>query len=72
MEFDSVKFEQNLTQLRNSQQSIQSLSSWCTENRSHHKKIVTSWLNVLKQGELSRCMVRKNLWTNLPNRVPFQ
>lgn len=50
-EFDSVDFEKRLTNLKDTQESIQVLSSWCLQNRSHHKKIVTSWLLVLKQGK---------------------
>lgn len=53
-EFDSVEFEKRLTNLKDTQDSIQALSAWCLQNRTHHKKIVTSWLVVLKQG--------KNLW----------
>lgn len=51
-EFDSVEFEKRLTNLKDTQDSIQALSSWCLQNRSHHKKIVTSWLVVLKQGKI--------------------
>lgn len=50
-EFDSVEFEKRLTNLKDTQDSIQALSAWCLQNRSHHKKIVTSWLVVLKQGK---------------------
>ncbi|XP_055295125.1 regulation of nuclear pre-mRNA domain-containing protein 2 isoform X2 [Sitodiplosis mosellana] len=48
-EFDSAEFEKRLTNLKDTQDSIQALSAWCLQNRSHHKKIVTSWLIVLKQ-----------------------
>lgn len=51
-EFDSVEFEKRLSNLKDTQESIQALSSWCLQNRSHHKKIVTSWLIVLKQGKI--------------------
>lgn len=50
-DFDSVDFEKRLSNLKDTQDSIQALSSWCLQNRSHHKKIVTSWLIVLKQGK---------------------
>lgn len=49
-EFDSVEFEKRLSNLKDTQESIQALSAWCLQNKSHHKKIVTSWLLVLKQG----------------------
>lgn len=51
-EFDSVEFEKRLSNLKDTQDSIQALSAWCLQNRTHHKKIVTSWLLVLKQGKI--------------------
>lgn len=51
-ELDSVEFEKRLTNLKDTQDSIQALSAWCLQNRSHHKKIVASWLLVLKQGKI--------------------
>lgn len=51
-EFDKNGFEKKLTNLKDTQDSIQSVSSWCLQNRVHHKKIVSSWLNILKQGKL--------------------
>lgn len=53
VEFDPIEFEKRLTNLKDTQDSIQAMSAWCLQNRSHHKKIVTSWLSVLKQGELN-------------------
>lgn len=50
-EFDSLEFEKRLTNLKDTQESIQALSAWCLQNRMHHKKIVASWLIVLKQGK---------------------
>lgn len=49
--FDVIQFEKKLTTLKDTQESIQSVSQWCLQNRVHHKKIVQSWLNVLKQGK---------------------
>lgn len=51
-EFDSVEFEKKLSNLKDTQDSIQAMSAWCLQNRSHHKKIVASWLLVLKQGKI--------------------
>uniref|UniRef100_A0A1Q3EWY2 Regulation of nuclear pre-mRNA domain-containing protein 2 n=1 Tax=Culex tarsalis TaxID=7177 RepID=A0A1Q3EWY2_CULTA len=48
-EFDVPGFEQRLRDLKDTQDSIQQLSAWCLQRRVHHKKIVNSWLNVLKQ-----------------------
>lgn len=49
-DFDSEFFERRLLALKDSQDSIQSLSAWCLEKRQHHKKIVATWLQVLKKG----------------------
>ncbi|KAL7303317.1 hypothetical protein TKK_0004507 [Trichogramma kaykai] len=48
-EFDAEAFERKLQSLKDSQESIQSLSAWCLERRTHHKKIVATWLQVLKK-----------------------
>ena len=49
-DFDVEQFERRLQSLKDSQESIQSLSAWCLERRPHHKKIVATWLQVLKKG----------------------
>lgn len=49
-EFDVTDFEQRLTNLKDTQESIQTMSAWCLKHRPNHKKVVSSWLNVLKQG----------------------
>ena len=51
-EFDIELFERRLHTLKDSQESIQGLSAWCLERRQHHKKIVATWLQVLKKGKL--------------------
>ncbi|KAJ8678406.1 hypothetical protein QAD02_014193, partial [Eretmocerus hayati] len=48
-DFDQEQFERRLQTLKDSQESIQSLSAWCLERRQHHKKIVATWLQVLKK-----------------------
>lgn len=50
-EFDVTKFEKALSSLKDSQDSINTMSNWCLQRRNHHKKIVGSWLTVLKQGK---------------------
>lgn len=56
-EFDVPGFEQRLRDLKDTQDSIQQLSAWCLQRRAHHKKIVNSWLNVLKQAKLNFCFL---------------
>jgi len=50
-DFDVEFFERKLYTLKDSQESIQGLSAWCLERRQHHKKIVATWLQVLKKGK---------------------
>ncbi|XP_059056289.1 uncharacterized protein LOC131850135 [Achroia grisella] len=56
-EFNTLTFEKKLVQLKDTQESIQSLSSWCLKQRTHHKKIVASWLNVLKRVKVEQRLV---------------
>lgn len=49
-DIDVEEFERNLMKLKDTQESIIKLSSWCLANRSAHKKIVNTWLGVLKKG----------------------
>ncbi|CAH0714914.1 unnamed protein product, partial [Brenthis ino] len=56
-EFNTLAFEKKLTQLKDTQESIQSMSSWCLKQRLHHKKIVSSWLNVLKRVKVEQRLV---------------
>ena len=48
--FDVDLFETRLESLKDTQDGIQQMSSWCLSQRGHHKKIVASWLNVFKRG----------------------
>uniref|UniRef100_A0A2A4JD44 Regulation of nuclear pre-mRNA domain-containing protein 2 n=1 Tax=Heliothis virescens TaxID=7102 RepID=A0A2A4JD44_HELVI len=56
-EFNTLAFEKRLMQLKDTQESIQGLSSWCLKQRPHHKKIVSSWLNVLKRVKVEQRLV---------------
>ncbi|PSN33251.1 Regulation of nuclear pre-mRNA domain-containing protein 2 [Blattella germanica] len=50
--FNEHQFEKRLQGLKDSQESIMSLSSWCLQHRQHHKKIVASWLRILKKVKI--------------------
>jgi hypothetical protein len=50
-QFDSLRFEKKLNNLKDTQDAITGLSKWCLNKRSAHKQIVKCWLNVLKQGK---------------------
>ncbi|XP_014246182.1 formin-like protein 20 isoform X2 [Cimex lectularius] len=47
--FNEQAFEQKLYQLKDTHDSIASLSSWCLFNQQHYSKIVSTWLSVLKR-----------------------
>lgn len=53
-EFNAAVFEKRLQALKDSQDSINNCCHWCLENRVHHKKIVSSWLNVLKRVKVEQ------------------
>lgn len=50
-EFDSIDFEKRLLNLKDTQESIQVMSTWCLQHRKNHKKVVSGWLTALKQGK---------------------
>ncbi|XP_026276192.1 YLP motif-containing protein 1 isoform X1 [Frankliniella occidentalis] len=47
--FNDQAFEKKLLGLKDSQESISTLSDWCLQHKQHHKKIVATWLSVLKK-----------------------
>uniref|UniRef100_A0A3P9NFW4 Regulation of nuclear pre-mRNA domain-containing protein 1A n=1 Tax=Poecilia reticulata TaxID=8081 RepID=A0A3P9NFW4_POERE len=52
--FSEAALEKKLSELSNSQQSVQTLSLWLIHHRKHSKTIVTVWFNELKKGKVSR------------------
>nr|CAH7737708.1 unnamed protein product [Callosobruchus chinensis] len=56
-EFNVLQFEKQLMTLKDSQEAINSLCQWCLLNRGHHKKIVNSWLNVLKRVKVEQRLI---------------
>ncbi|CAG9820424.1 unnamed protein product [Phaedon cochleariae] len=56
-EFNVPQFEKQLTTLKDSQEAINHCCQWCLQNRIHHKKIVTAWLNVLKRVRVEQRLV---------------
>ncbi|XP_050299638.1 uncharacterized protein LOC126738378 isoform X2 [Anthonomus grandis grandis] len=53
-EFSALQFEKSLLNLKDSQDSINQCCQWCLKNRQHYKKIVNSWLNVLKRVKIEQ------------------
>lgn len=52
--FTDSALEKKLSELNNSQQSIQTLSLWLIHHRKHHKTIVQVWFRELKKAKPSR------------------
>ncbi|KAK1173009.1 regulation of nuclear pre-mRNA domain-containing protein 1A isoform X1 [Acipenser oxyrinchus oxyrinchus] len=52
--FSEVALEKKLSELSNSQQSVQTLSLWLIHHRKHSKTIVTVWIQELKKAKVSR------------------
>ena len=48
--FSEAALEKKLTELSNSQQSVQTLSLWLIHHRKHSKTIVSVWFSELKKG----------------------
>lgn len=49
--FSEAALEKKLSELSNSQQSVQTLSLWLIHHRKHSKTIVNVWFNELKKGK---------------------
>ncbi|KAG7501341.1 hypothetical protein JOB18_046904 [Solea senegalensis] len=52
--FSEVALEKKLSELSNSQQSVQTLSLWLIHHRKHSKTIVNVWFSELKKAQVSR------------------
>lgn len=52
--FNELLFEKKLLALKDTQDSISGLSSWCLQQPQHHKKIVQIWLQVLKKVKIEQ------------------
>lgn len=51
--FSEAALEKKLSELSNSQQSVQTLSLWLIHHRKHSRPIVTVWERELRKGESS-------------------
>ncbi|CAH1114005.1 unnamed protein product [Psylliodes chrysocephalus] len=56
-DFNVLQFEKQLLNLKDSQEAINNCCQWCLQNRVHHKKIVNSWLNILKRVKVEQRLV---------------
>lgn len=52
--FSEAALEKKLSELSNSQQSVQTLSLWLIHHRKHSRPIVTVWERELRKGESVR------------------
>lgn len=68
--FSEAALEKKLSELSNSQQSVQTLSLWLIHHRKHSKTIVTVWYNELKKGNVTRC--DRDILPYLTNEMGYQ
>jgi len=47
--FDEAAAEKKFLNAKNTQESIQGISSWAMQHKAHHEKIVAVWFSVLKK-----------------------
>lgn len=64
--FSEAALEKKLSELSNSQQSVQTLSLWLIHHRKHSRPIVTVWERELRKGKTASPFCRPLL----PGRVP--
>ncbi|XP_065352401.1 uncharacterized protein LOC135947451 [Cloeon dipterum] len=55
--FSEAHFEKSLSNLKNTQESISGLSTWCLQHKQHHKKIVTCWFKVMKKAKMENRLI---------------
>ena len=54
--FNEASFDKKLANLKDTQESIQSLSTWCLHHRDHFKQIIQSWLAAIKKSKTEQCL----------------
>lgn len=72
--FSEAALEKKLSELSNSQQSVQTLSLWLIHHRKHSRTIVGVWLNELKKGESARLAAPRacSRWSNVTRSASRQ
>ena len=58
--FEETKFMKELVHLRDTQEAIQGLSSWCIKNRKSAYKIARCWLKCVKKGKVFKTHPRNS------------
>ena len=54
--FNEHSFEKKLLNLKDTQESIQGLSTWCLHHKIHYKQIIQCWLAVLRKSKVDQCL----------------
>ncbi|XP_043191469.1 death-inducer obliterator 1-like isoform X2 [Amphibalanus amphitrite] len=52
--FSQLELEKRLAQLKDTADSIQTLSAWCLKHKHQHRRIVNSWLKILKRAKVQQ------------------
>ena len=54
--FSDSHFEKKLSNLKDTQESIQGLSMWCLHHKSSFKQIISCWLRMVKKSKVEQCL----------------
>ena len=54
--FSDTHFEKKLSNLKDTQESIQGLSMWCLHHKSSYKQIINCWLKAVKKSKVEQCL----------------
>ncbi|XP_037082551.1 regulation of nuclear pre-mRNA domain-containing protein 2-like [Pollicipes pollicipes] len=52
--FSQLDLEKRLSQLKDTAESIQTLSAWCLKHKHQHRRIVNSWFKIIKRAKVQQ------------------
>lgn len=54
IEYSDQEFEKKLMLLKDTQDAIQSLSTWCLKRHENHKSIISIWLKAIRKVKIEK------------------
>ncbi|XP_050442721.1 uncharacterized protein LOC126846907 isoform X2 [Adelges cooleyi] len=54
IEYSDQEFEKKLMLLKDTQEAIQTLSTWCLKRHEHHKSIISNWLKAIRKVKIEK------------------
>ncbi|XP_050520069.1 uncharacterized protein LOC126893693 isoform X2 [Daktulosphaira vitifoliae] len=54
IEYSDQEFEKKLMLLKDTQDAIQTLSTWCLKRHEHHKSIIANWLKAIRKVKIEK------------------